>query len=71
MLVRAMIRNLFTASFFLGLLLWACRSDNGSARPSQGAAAPNITWTSISGDAGTSLEGLRGRPVLLEFWRTW
>ena len=55
------------------LLAAACAASSGSA-PAQaeiGRRAPDIEWSYLQGGDGSSLSDLRGRVVLVEFWRTW
>lgn len=52
-----------------GLLLWAapCRAD-----VSVGQAAPDLRITEwLNADGPVTIEGLRGKVILLEFWATW
>ena len=41
-----------------------------TSAPVTGARAPDFTLTDLNGSE-VSLSGLRGQPVLLNFWATW
>jgi hypothetical protein len=67
----------------LGALLGACGSDAGGATepavttagaPASarlGQPAPDFELTFLNHEGGDSLSDLKGRMVLIEFWRTW
>lgn len=54
-------------------LLAACGSfeQRGSAAAAVGAQAPDVRLAWLDGRPESTLHELRGRVVLLEFWRTW
>lgn len=58
----------------MGGWLLGCSSQPGengiSERPEVGKIAPSFQLTGLDGKA-VSLDGLRGKPVLLNFWATW
>ena len=67
-----------TTTLLLPLLLTgalaACGSPDSGAAASDaviGRLAPELTLQWLDGSAVGSLADLRGRVVLLEFWRTW
>jgi nitrous oxide reductase accessory protein NosL len=66
----------------LTALLAACEAENKGAEPvttasvapataSIGQPAPDFDLTFLNHEGGDSLADLRGRVVLIEFWRTW
>jgi peroxiredoxin len=58
-------------AILLGGLLWAVfGSERRSGPVGEGHPAPDFTLPSLAG-ADVSLESLRGRVVLLNFWATW
>ena len=71
------LRLLGWAVFFLGLAIWAGPSALrcGGTSPLVGQPAPTFEGAIAAGEgAGSdriSLEGLRGRPVLLDLWASW
>jgi len=59
-------RTRLATAVALILVLAAC---NGGRPPKIGEAAPNFTVT--DGQRSVTLEQLRGKPVLLNFWASW
>ena len=62
------------APLLLASALSACGSPEPSGPASEaliGRPAPDVTLQWLDGSPQTSLDELRGRVVLLEFWRTW
>ncbi|MBA2333094.1 MAG: TlpA family protein disulfide reductase [Actinobacteria bacterium] len=60
----------------LGLLIWkvAKGDDNsvtGSLAAGKPVAAPNFTLAELDGSGELSLESLRGKAVVLNFWASW
>lgn len=53
------------------LLLNLGRDPHAVRSPLVGRAAPPFTMTPVGGGAPVSLESLRGRPLVLNFWATW
>jgi cytochrome c biogenesis protein CcmG/thiol:disulfide interchange protein DsbE len=53
------------------LLLNLGRDPHAVRSPLVGRPAPPFTLTPVGGGAPVSLESLRGRPVVLNFWATW
>ncbi|HVH13229.1 MAG TPA: TlpA disulfide reductase family protein [Longimicrobium sp.] len=60
----------FHRSIFAALLLAACGPAPGGGPVRVGQEAPAYEARTLDGQAST-LEGLRGRPVLLNVWATW
>jgi DsbE subfamily thiol:disulfide oxidoreductase len=52
------------------ILLAACGEARGRA-PAVGKPAPEFAAVALEGGKPVSLQGLRGRPVLLNVWATW
>jgi len=61
------VKRLASASLVIALVLLA--ACNGNRPPKIGERAPNFTLT--DSDKTVSLDQLRGKPVLLNFWATW
>ena len=61
------MKRLASASLVIALVLLA--ACNGNRPPKIGERAPNFTLT--DSDKTVSLDQLRGKPVLLNFWATW
>jgi cytochrome c biogenesis protein CcmG/thiol:disulfide interchange protein DsbE len=56
----------------LGLLIASRNRDPNTMRtPLLGRPAPPFQLTPVDGGAAVSLESLRGRPVVVNFWATW
>jgi len=53
----------------LGLLVW--RLTHQQHVPPVGSAAPSFTLDRLGAPGSVSLESLRGRPVVLNFWASW
>jgi cytochrome c biogenesis protein CcmG/thiol:disulfide interchange protein DsbE len=53
------------------LLMNLGRDPHAVRSPLVGRAAPSFSMTPVGGGAPVSLESLRGRPVVLNFWATW
>jgi cytochrome c biogenesis protein CcmG/thiol:disulfide interchange protein DsbE len=60
---------LLPAVAFVGLLVVALR--NNSPAPQIGDPAPSFEAELLSGDGRLSLEELRGKPVVINFWASW
>jgi hypothetical protein len=66
--------TLLTFPLALPLLLGACGSPEPKGQVSSailGQQAPDVRLQWLDGSEASSLAELRGRVVLLEFWRTW
>jgi peroxiredoxin len=61
------VKRLASAALVIALVLLA--ACNGNRPPKIGEKAPNFTLT--DSDKTVSLDQLRGKPVLLNFWATW
>jgi cytochrome c biogenesis protein CcmG/thiol:disulfide interchange protein DsbE len=56
----------------LGILLVGLgRDPHQMSSPLVGQKAPGFTLRPVGGGPAVSLEGLRGKPVVLNFWATW
>jgi peroxiredoxin len=62
------LRLVMACLLALGLVVVGCGS--GSSRVVPGAQAPDFTLPALEGGT-VSLEGLRGSPVMINFWATW
>ena len=66
-----MFRILLPGLLLTGALSAACGAERGGTRTTQPAPAPDVSWRWLDGTQPEgSLSALRGRVVLLEFWRT-
>jgi peroxiredoxin len=66
-------KALKSAVFFIlviGLLLSGCSSGTGEPASQPGGPAPDFQMESLDGQV-VSLSGLRGSPVMLNFWASW
>jgi cytochrome c biogenesis protein CcmG/thiol:disulfide interchange protein DsbE len=57
------------ALLVVGVLAWATLEEGPAPQP--GDEAPAFTAPRLDGSGSISLEELRGRPVLLNFWASW
>ena len=70
--VRVLVLGLVLTGTLLGLLfLNLGRDPHAIASPLVGQPAPAFSLPPVGGGAPVSLESLRGRPVVLNFWATW
>jgi cytochrome c biogenesis protein CcmG/thiol:disulfide interchange protein DsbE len=53
-----------------GLLITGCTANSESSIATVGEAAPNFELQNLDGQS-ISLSGLRGKPVLINFWASW
>lgn len=53
------------------LVLAACGEHAGRVQPGIGAQLPAVVLTSLTGEAPTSTEALRGTALVINFWATW
>lgn len=65
-MIRARLMNIVLVFFGIGLLVWLANLK----APGADHPAPNMTFTKWEGGP-TTLEKLRGKVVLLDFWATW
>ena len=70
--LKVIIVVLIFSVAFSGVLLSGCTSSGTTSEygPGIGKLAPDFTLNSLDGQE-VSLSGLRGKPVLLNFWATW
>jgi len=69
---RVLALGLLLVVPLLAILLMNLGRDPHAVRsPLVGRPAPPFTMTPVGGGAPVSLESLRGRPVVLNFWATW
>lgn len=61
----------FVIPLLVVLLMNLGRDPHSVRSPLVGRPAPAFTMTPVGGGAPVSLESLRGRPVVLNFWATW
>ncbi len=64
------MNNTLTA-LVLTVVLAACAERVAPATATIGELAPDFDLTFLNHEGGDSLADLRGRVVLIEFWRTW
>ncbi len=71
------VKRVFPVLFLLIVMLAAagCSGESGDGQapgqaPVPGKTAPDFQLESLDGES-ISLDGLRGKPVLLNFWATW
>ena len=64
------MKNTLTA-LALAAVLTACASGVAPGVAQVGQPAPDFDLTFLNHEGGDSLADLRGRVVLIEFWRTW
>jgi cytochrome c biogenesis protein CcmG, thiol:disulfide interchange protein DsbE len=70
--VRVLIAGLAVIVPLLAVLLFNLGRDPRSVRsPLIGQPAPPFSLAPVGDAAGISLDSLRGRPVVLNFWATW
>ncbi|MDX6486738.1 MAG: cytochrome c biosis protein CcmG, thiol:disulfide interchange protein DsbE [Gaiellaceae bacterium] len=67
--VGAQLTALAAVAGLLGLLVW--RLTHQSHSPKVGAAAPAFSLRRLGGNGTVDLAGLRGKPVVLNFWASW
>jgi cytochrome c biogenesis protein CcmG, thiol:disulfide interchange protein DsbE len=60
-----------TLVLLLAVAVGGCEAAARGGPPQVGQPAPNFTATSLDRGAPVSLQGLRGKPVLLNVWATW
>jgi cytochrome c biogenesis protein CcmG/thiol:disulfide interchange protein DsbE len=61
----------FVLPLLFVLLMNLGRDPHAVRSPLVGRAAPPFTMAPVGGGEAVSLESLRGRPVVLNFWATW
>jgi cytochrome c biogenesis protein CcmG, thiol:disulfide interchange protein DsbE len=65
----AQIVTLACVAGLLGLLVW--KLGHQQHAPKVGSLAPAFTLPRLEGSGEVSLDSLRGRPVVLNFWASW
>lgn len=69
---RVLLIGLACVVPLLGVLLLNLKRDPHSVRsPLVGRPAPAFSMVPVGGGPAVTLESLRGRPVVLNFWATW
>ncbi len=67
---------LLTVASLLGLLVWKLATEQGSGlhaavQRGETPAAPAFTLPALDGNGEISLDGFRGRAVVVNFWASW
>lgn len=65
-----MLKVILVMILLSGLLITGCSADSESSTATVGEAAPNFTLQNLNGQS-ISLNDLKGKPVLVNFWATW
>ena len=69
---KVLLAGLIVVVPLLGILMMNLGRDPHSIRsPLIGAPAPHFNLVPVGGGAPVTLESLRGKPVVINFWATW
>ena len=68
--LKIILAIMLASALVSGVLMAGCSSPSPAQSPQVGKLAPDFELSGLDGQA-VSLSGLRGNPVLINFWATW
>jgi len=69
-LLKIILSIILASALVSGVLIAGCSSPTPTQSPQVGKPAPDFELLGLDGQA-VSLSGLRGKPVLINFWASW